>query len=247
MDLQQFNFHVIQQVDSTNKYAMEKVSEGMAKHLDAWFAIEQTEGKGQRGKTWVSNPGENITFSVVIRPQQCFQNKLHIFNALITLVCRDFISRILKLDVQIKWPNDLFINDRKSGGILIENRFVGNHWKWAIVGIGINVNQTDFPGNLFAATSLKKIANKDFEPIQLAKMLHKDLIEAIESTNQINDLFIWESYNKHLFKKGQACKFKINGSETKAIVSFVNHQGLMVLEQNGKEIMCHSGEIEWVL
>ena len=155
MDLHQFNFHVIQQVDSTNKYAMEKVSEGMAQHLDAWFAIEQTEGKGQRGKTWLSNPGENITFSVVIRPQQCFQNKLYVFNAFITLVCRDFISRILKLDVQIKWPNDLFINDRKSGGILIENRYVGDYWKWAIVGIGINVNQVHFPENLFEATSFK--------------------------------------------------------------------------------------------
>ena len=84
MDLNQINFHVIQQVDSTNKYAMEKVSEGLANHLDAWFAIDQTEGKGQRGKIWVSNPGENITFSVVIRPQQSFQKNPFSFNAFIT-------------------------------------------------------------------------------------------------------------------------------------------------------------------
>ncbi len=247
MDLNQINFHVIQQVDSTNKYAMEKVSEGLAQHLDAWFAIEQTEGKGQRGKSWVSNPGENITFSIVIRPQQCFQNIPYTFNAFITLVCRDFISQMLQLDVQIKWPNDLFINDRKSGGILIENRYAGDKWKWAIVGIGINVNQIDFPENLFAATSFKKITNTDFEPIHLAKLLHKDLIEAIESTNQINESFIWERYNQHLFKKGQQSRFKISGVEINATVSFVNHQGLMILAQNEKETSYHLGEIEWML
>jgi BirA family biotin operon repressor/biotin-[acetyl-CoA-carboxylase] ligase len=247
MDIHQYNFHVIQQVDSTNKYAMEMVSEGLAQHLDAWFAIEQTEGKGQRGKNWISNPGENITFSVVIRPQACFQKKTLAFNAFITLVCRDFISRILQLDVQIKWPNDLFINDRKAGGILIENRFVGDNWKWAIVGIGINVNQVHFPENIFLATSLKKIKNTDFEPIQLAKSLHKDIIESIESINQINESRIWEQYNQCLFKKGQNCAIKIRGNQIKATISHVNHQGLLVLLQNGIEYMFQVGEIEWVL
>jgi BirA family biotin operon repressor/biotin-[acetyl-CoA-carboxylase] ligase len=247
MDLNQFNFHVIQQADSTNKYAMEKVSEGLAQHLDAWFAIDQTEGKGQRGKNWCSNPGENITFSVVIRPQQCFQKKQFAFNAFIALVCRNFVSRVLEMDVQIKWPNDLFINDSKSGGILIANRIVGKNWEWAVVGIGINVNQIDVPENLFAATSFKKITNTDFEPILLAKQLHKDLIEAIESKSLINESQIWEKYNQHLFKKGQLSRFKINGVEINATVSFVNHQGLMVLAQNGKETSYHLGEIEWML
>jgi BirA family biotin operon repressor/biotin-[acetyl-CoA-carboxylase] ligase len=247
MDLNQFNFHVIQQVDSTNKYAMEKVSEGLANHLDAWFAIEQTDGKGQRGKSWVSNPGENITFSVVIQPQYSYQKKPFAFNALITLVCRDFIANILQLDVQIKWPNDLFVNDRKAGGILIENRFVGENWKWAVVGIGININQIDFPDDLFSATSFKKIKNKDFDPIQLAKMLHNDIVEGIETVNHINENQIWERYNRYLFKKGQVCSFKIKDKETNATVSYVNNQGLMVLEQNGHEISCQSGEIEWMI
>ncbi len=246
MDLQQFNFHVIQQVDSTNKYAMEKVSEGLAQHLDAWFAIDQTEGKGQRGKSWLSKPGENITFSVVIRPQQSFQKKPYAFNAFITLVCRDFISQILQMDVQIKWPNDLFINDRKSGGILIENRYVGDNWKWAVVGIGINVNQVHFPEYLFSATSFKEIKNADFEPIQLAKLLHKDIIEAIERINKINESQIWERYNQHLFKKGKICVLKIHGNQINATVSHVNPQGLMVLIQNGKEYTYQVGEIEWM-
>jgi BirA family biotin operon repressor/biotin-[acetyl-CoA-carboxylase] ligase len=247
MDLNQFNFHVIHQVDSTNKYAMEKISEGLANHLDAWFAIEQTDGKGQRGKSWVSNPGENITFTVVIRPQQSFQKNPYAFNALITLVCRDFIANILQLDVQIKWPNDLFVNDRKAGGILIENRFVGENWKWAVVGIGININQIDFPDDLFSATSFKKIKNKDFDPIQLAKMLHNEILEGIECVNHIKENQIWERYNRYLFKKGQVCSFKIKDKETTATVSYVNNQGLLFLEQNGNEISCQSGEIEWMI
>jgi len=246
MDVHQFNFHVIQQLDSTNKYAMEKVSEGLANQLDAWFAIDQTEGKGQRGKNWVSNPGENITFSVVIRPQQCFQKKPFAFNAFLTLVCRDFISRILQMDVQIKWPNDLFINDRKAGGILIENRYIGENWKWAVVGIGVNVNQIDFPNHLFAATSFKKITNKDYEPLQLAKLLHKDIIDAIECSNDIDESYIWERYNQHLFKKEQPSSFKINGDVLIATVSHVNAQGEMVLLQNGMEYAYQVGQINWV-
>jgi len=246
MDVHQFNFHVIQQLDSTNKYAMEKVSEGLAQHLDAWFAIDQTEGKGQRGKSWLSKPGENITFSVVIRPQQSFQKKPYAFNAFITLVCRDFISRILQMDVQIKWPNDLFVNDRKAGGILIENRYLGKDWKWAVVGIGINVNQIDFPDDLFAATSFKKITNKDFNPTQLARLLHKDLVEAYKNSTEIEESQIWERYNQHLFKKGQRCSFKINGNPINATISLVNHQGLLVLTQNGMENLVQVGEIEWI-
>ena len=247
MDLNQINFHVIQQVDSTNKYAMEKVSEGLANHLDAWFAIHQTEGKGQRSKNWQSNPGENITFSIVIRPQHSLQKNPFLFNALIALICRDFLAQLLQIDVKIKWPNDLFINDKKAGGVLIENRFSGENWKWAIVGIGINVNQVEFTDNLISATSLKKESNLNFEPLVLAKLLHQDLIQVFETATFLNETNVWEKYNQHLFKKGQHCRFKINGTETNALVSFVNEQGLIVLLENGKEILYQSGEIEWIL
>lgn len=247
MDLNQINFQVIQQVDSTNKYAMEKVSEGLANHLDAWFAFEQTDGKGQRSKNWQSNPGENITFSVVIRPQHSLQKNPFLFNAFIALVCRDFLSQQLKIDVKIKWPNDLFVNDKKAGGILIENRFSGENWKWAIVGIGINVNQVEFPEQLKSATSLKKETKIKYEPLTLAKLLHQDLIYSFETKKILNEINVWERYNQHLFKKGQHCRFKIKGIETNAIVSFVNEQGLIVLLADGKEIMYQLGEIEWIL
>jgi BirA family biotin operon repressor/biotin-[acetyl-CoA-carboxylase] ligase len=247
MDLNQINFHVIQQVDSTNKYAMEKVSEGLANHMEAWFAIEQTDGKGQRSKNWQSNPGENITFSVVIRPQHSLQKNPFLFNALIALVCRDFLSQQLKIDVKIKWPNDLFINDKKAGGILIENRFSGENWKWAVVGIGINVNQVEFPEQLKLATSIKKETKINYDPLTLAKLLHQDLIYSFEKTTYLNETKIWKRYNEHLFKKGQHCRFKIKGIETDATINHVNNKGLMVLIQNDKEIMYHSGEIEWIL
>ena len=247
MDLNQINFHVIQQVDSTNKYAMEKVSEGLANHLDAWFAIHQTEGKGQHSKKWQSNPGENITFSVVIRPQLSFQKNTFLFNAFIALVCRDFLAQLLQKDVKIKWPNDLFINDKKAGGVLIENRFSGENWKWAIVGIGINVNQVKFSENLITATSLKKETNIDYDPLALAKLLHQDLITSFDTATFLNETNAWERYNQHLFKKGQHCRFKINGIETDATINVVNNQGLIVLLVNGKEITYQSCEIEWIL
>jgi BirA family biotin operon repressor/biotin-[acetyl-CoA-carboxylase] ligase len=140
----------------------------------------------------------------------------------------------------------LFINDKKAGGILIENRFSGENWKWAIVGIGINVNQVEFSETLNTATSLKKETNLDYDPLALAKLLHQDLIHSFEKATFLNEPNVWERYNQHLFKIGQHCTFKIHGIETDATVNAVNNQGLMVLMQNGKEMMYQSGEIEWV-
>ncbi len=137
-------FSILDSVDSTNNYAIEKIKHGFGINGKAWFANDQWGGKGQRGKTWESEPGKNIILSITSKPNPLFAENPFYFSALVAATCRNFIAGLTSTPVKIKWPNDLYINDRKAGGVLIENIYKGNSWEWAVIGIGININQIEF-------------------------------------------------------------------------------------------------------
>src|SRR5687768_3851267 len=170
------NFFVLNSVESTNNYAMARIHAGLAGHGDAYFALEQTAGKGQRGKTWMAQPGENITISIVLNTEPLISSQQFLLSAAVALACYDLLTEKLGDEVKIKWPNDLYWRDRKAGGILIENvvssgKSEAGHWRWSVVGVGININQTIFPGEIPNAVSVKQIAGKDFPTVELAKEL----------------------------------------------------------------------------
>ena len=131
---------IIDKVDSTNNYAMGLIREGLTKHGAAYFAIEQTAGKGRRSKGWTAEKGKNIILSIVVAPDFLnIQNQFQL-SVVAALGCYDLFKNYAGDNVYLKWPNDIFWNDRKAGGILIENVIKGKKWKWSIVGIGININ-----------------------------------------------------------------------------------------------------------
>src|SRR3954464_2647230 len=138
---------------------MGKVRAGMAQHAMAVFTMEQTNGKGQRDKSWISEPGQNIALSLVIEPETHFP-ALFLLSMAMAVGTVLFFRKYVADDVSIKWPNDLYWRDRKAGGILIENVWQGGIWKFAVVGIGININQARFD-LLTQAVSLKQITGKE--------------------------------------------------------------------------------------
>jgi BirA family biotin operon repressor/biotin-[acetyl-CoA-carboxylase] ligase len=138
-------FIILSHVESTNNYAMAKVHSGINVPETCFLAFSQTAGKGQRGKQWNTAAGENITMSIILSAPAHKTNPF-VFSAGMALACYDFIKEINIEDVSIKWPNDVYIGDRKAGGILIETVYKGSSWEWAIVGIGINMNQIQFDG-----------------------------------------------------------------------------------------------------
>ncbi len=175
-------FVELQSVDSTNNYARQLIHaaalpdrQGMAQHGMAIFTHEQVAGKGQRGKTWNTEKGANIALSILINPQGLSINNQFYLSACAAVVVHEFFSKYAGDETKIKWPNDLYWQDRKAGGILIESVIRGSDlgvgsWPWAIIGIGININQTSFEG-LPNPVSLKQITGKNFEPLVLAKEL----------------------------------------------------------------------------
>jgi BirA family biotin operon repressor/biotin-[acetyl-CoA-carboxylase] ligase len=234
-------------VDSTNNYAMGIVHSGMVAHGNAYFALEQTEGKGRRGKGWKSTKGENITLSIVA--DTGFLMVQHQFNliAAVSLGCVDFLRSFVKENIKIKWPNDLFYNDTKAGGILIENIIKGNAWQWAVIGIGLNVNQTDFSPDIAShSISLKQIKGVDYDVIELGKNLRDCVLKRIEALKQTNFEIILSQYIACLFRLNEKVKLKKKNIVFETTIKGVSSQGQLLT----KDVMERSfdfDEIEWVL
>jgi len=233
-------------VDSTNNYATQMVHYGEAKHGTVYFAYRQFAGKGQRGKQWQTHPGENITMSVVLDTSSLEVSKLFALSAGIALGVYDFFRLFVSKNVFIKWPNDLYCNDRKAGGILIENIIRGKEWQNAIAGIGININQTYFDPSITNAISLKQITGEVYEPVQLARelctFLEKRFHQLLHSA--LPDLL--REYNSILYKQGEQVKFKKDSVVFEGTVKEVNINGQLILEA-GVEQAFNVGEIEWLI
>lgn len=239
-------FNILDSVDSTNNYAMAKLHEGLATHGMAWFAKEQTAGKGQRGKQWQSEPGNNILLSIICKPAQAFISNPFFLSALIATTCNDFLQKISGEQFYIKWPNDLYWRDRKTGGILIENKYLGESWNWAIIGIGINVNQTMFTSDLSKAVSLKEVSGKEeFDPQRLASELHEYILEKINTAAEDNFPEIIEKYNELLYKKDVEVKLKKENAVFSTTVKSVNPYG-QLLTNDTMDRTFNFGEVEWI-
>ena len=240
------SFYILDSVDSTNNYAMAKVHEGMANHGDGWYARSQTSGKGQRGKNWEAARDQNIVLSIAIKPALCFRSNPFYLSAFIALRCSQFLENSCQAPVQIKWPNDLYINDRKAGGILIENLFAGNQWKWSIVGIGINVNQDAFSQQVPGAISLKDITGQQLDPVKLSKQLHQEILHHYEAVQETNTQALIADYNKRLYKKNQTVQLRHNRAVFSTIIKGVSETGEL-LTQDVMERRLAFGTVEWIL
>jgi BirA family biotin operon repressor/biotin-[acetyl-CoA-carboxylase] ligase len=235
---------ILPTVDSTNKYAMEQVHAHMAKHGAAYFAMEQTQGRGQRGKTWETSAGENIIVSVVTGPQCPFPPDPFIFNAAVALACYDFYKNLAGDETSIKWPNDIYWRDRKAGGILIENVVNGGMWNWAIIGIGINVNQVIFDPSIPNPVSLRQIRGEVLDPF----LLTRELLASIERywhRWRADPGNILETYNSVMYKRNQKIKFRTGNRVFEGTVKEVNAEGELVVI-TAMEERFKFGELIWL-
>ena len=142
----------LDRVKSTNDEARRHISE--IDNLSVLSALEQTDGRGQHGNKWSSQPGENLTFSIVIKDFRIKSNEQSAISQVTALSLTDFLESH-EISAKIKWPNDIYVGDEKICGILIENALKGQEIDWSIIGIGLNVNQTEFPKDLPNPTSMK--------------------------------------------------------------------------------------------
>lgn len=211
------------------------------------FTHEQFSGKGQRGKTWSSEKDANLILSILIDPNPIplsFQFHLSIC---VSTAVHDFFSQYAREETTIKWPNDLYWRDKKVGGILIENIISETgKWKWAIIGIGININQTSFPNDLPNPVSLKQITGKNFDTVQLAKELCNYLNTRFQQLIAGKFETMYQDYLSHLYKKDIPVKLKQNNRIFEAIIKGVSSHGELIV-QHGTEERFDFGTIDWLI
>lgn len=239
-------FIILDSVDSTNNYAMARLHAGTALHGTAYFAHEQRSGKGRRGKSWQTQTGKNIILSVVLNTgflpvYQQFQ-----LSMTSSLACLDFLHRFIPDGLKIKWPNDLYWNDRKAGGLLIENIIKGDLWQWAVIGIGININQTSFNDDLPNPVSLKQITGETYDTISLAKELTADILKRFDElrNNEFENLYLL--YNQSLYKLNQEVRLKKENIVFETTVTGVDRRGQLITK-DAMERNFVFDEVEWLL
>jgi BirA family transcriptional regulator, biotin operon repressor / biotin---[acetyl-CoA-carboxylase] ligase len=160
--------------ESTNDYAVQLLNSNPPAEGCIVITSQQTKGRGQRGNAWEAEADQNLTFSVILHPHFLNPSDQFRLNVAVSLAVSDLLATELGGQLKIKWPNDIYVQDRKIGGILIENQLQNNRIRYSVVGIGLNINQLNFGEN--KAVSLAQLKNKSY---QLSGLLEQ-LLEKFE-------------------------------------------------------------------
>lgn len=152
--------HFLPSCHSTNDVAVDYANEGKFSEGTIIITHDQTAGKGQRGNSWESAPGQNLTFSILLKPKFVSIIRQFDLNIVVSLGIIDYLNT-LKSGFQVKWPNDIYFEDKKVCGILIQNYLKSQNMDKSIVGVGLNVNQSSFSNA--NATSLSKLTATNYD------------------------------------------------------------------------------------
>ncbi|PIW70016.1 MAG: biotin--[acetyl-CoA-carboxylase] ligase [Ignavibacteriales bacterium CG12_big_fil_rev_8_21_14_0_65_30_8] len=157
------NFIYLVEIASTNTFILDKKNK-IIKDGSLVLAEKQTKGKGRRNRVWYSEKGLNLNFSILITDKKLLSKNLNILNLGVSLVIANSIENLYSVQTNVKWPNDVLINNKKVAGILLETNSQGNSIEKLIIGIGVNVNQTSFMGEFnLEPTSIKLITKNNIE------------------------------------------------------------------------------------
>jgi BirA family transcriptional regulator, biotin operon repressor / biotin---[acetyl-CoA-carboxylase] ligase len=240
------NFTIIELdiVDSTNNYAMLLIDADKAQYGMTIVANSQTGGKGQRGKTWVDTPGQSLLMTVITDPSRPITDQF-VFNSSVAVTIANVLQQLCSnWTIHIKWPNDIIINDKKAGGILIENILRGNKWTHCVIGLGLNVSHEEFPAELPFATSLKMASGTDFKMAVLRDSLAENIVAA--TSRHLPGVAIMNEYNKYLYRKGQKQSFNDGNGDWDATILKAKDDGTLELQlEDGTIHSYRHGQVLW--
>jgi BirA family biotin operon repressor/biotin-[acetyl-CoA-carboxylase] ligase len=193
-------------IDSTNEFLKSLSSQQEPENFTVVTAENQTKGKGQMGAVWSSEVGKNLIMSVLVKDFLLNNEEFFNLNIIISLSVIKALEELNIPDLSIKWPNDIMSYNKKLGGILIENKLKSDGTIVSVVGLGLNVNQTNFQ-NLPNASSLAVICNTEFNKEELVVLIVEKMKQKILLWNEQSAVF-WDEYFNKLFRKGVPMPFK---------------------------------------
>jgi len=236
-------------LDSTNLRAASMVASGELNEGTVIIAHEQTQGRGLDLNTWESEPGKNLTMSMVLYPRFLPAGRQFELSKVIALGLHKTVADLIPESyVTIKWPNDIYIDDRKVAGILIQNGILGHVLDSSIAGIGLNVNQIEFKSNAPNPVSLRMISGIEYD---LDRMLDK-LINNIDTYYEMIRSGRFDEMDKlyinYLYRFNVTGIFMKDGRKIQARITGVNEYGYLLLETSeGKRVECEIKEVEFII
>lgn len=233
----------LNEVTSTNDLAKQLIAENLAGHGTLIRADFQSKGRGQETSIWESEPGQNLLCSMVWFPQLPVQYQVYL-NLTICLGVYDWVQSFLpNHQVTIKWPNDIYVNNQKMAGILVENGIQGNEVKHTIAGMGINVNQRSFKHTNACSISLFTSEEVDLEIA--SKQLVNCLMLRYNTLQQQQFSELWNDYHRVLYKKDIPTLFEMNGNEFTGIPRAIDTAGRLGVEVKGQIQYFQVKELIW--
>ena len=227
----------LQKVDSTNNFAKKLLAKNCPLHGTVVSATEQHSGKGQNGSKWCSDVDKNVILSIILQPRDAHPDDLFFLNKAIAIAIAKTVKAILPTsEVNIKWPNDLYVSGKKISGMLVENALsTSGVVKNVIVGIGLNVNQTDFPAGLNATSLSLEKDGAELKVDKVKALLYRHANHWYQMFVDKQYQMIEDAYHNHLMGLGEARKFwdaneqaMINGTIKKVALN-----GQLMVEVNG--------------
>jgi BirA family biotin operon repressor/biotin-[acetyl-CoA-carboxylase] ligase len=188
----------------------------------------QTKGRGQAGNQWVTEPGANLTFSILLKPVFLEPGRQFFLNMVVGLAVCDTIKAITGLPSLVKWPNDVLIHDQKVCGILIENQLHGQQFVQTVVGIGLNVNQEKFMWT--GATSLKTLTGHSFDKSEVLTVLMEQLELRYNQLKRGSGNLLTDQYHELLYRRAEQHLFEENGKEFSGVITGVDEIGRLCID-----------------
>jgi len=206
----------------------------------AVFTFNQTKGRGQYGNIWKVIPDQNLAYSLALKTSKINISDTFL-NYYTAIIVRDFLANLTNADSKIKWPNDIILNEKKVCGILIEKKKINNE-EYYIIGIGINVIQSDF-SHLPKAGSVLSVTGLSFDLNAFTNQFHQYLISRIKNMDSENEIL--KNYNQFLFRKDEISVFQKNNVRQNGIIKNADKNGFLWidLENEGLQKFFHK-EIE---
>ncbi len=199
---------------------------------DIVIAERQTAGRGQRGHSWESAEGQNLTFSLILEPRFLPINEQFLLSEVLALGLVDTLAEY-KIEARIKWTNDIYVGDKKIVGMLVENSLTGGCLARTIAGIGLNINQTEFDPSLPNPTSMSLVAGRKFDREEVLTRLHHNIMSLYESLRCDEKEMLQSRYRSTMYRLGEKHPYTLaDGTVFEGTIRGVRPSGELQIEHS---------------
>lgn len=234
-----------EELDSTNDYAAKLLAKNKPIEGTVVMTDHQVQGKGQYGRKWATDPKLNLTLSVILYPDVSVDRQFYL-NIMASLAVCEAINQAAQIKAEVKWPNDVYIQDKKVCGILIKNNIIGKTIHQSVIGIGLNVNQEEFDPMIPNPTSIINELGQHSSLTEVRDILFQAIDKYYrmlkEDSEQLSRL-----YHQRLWRRGHTTSYLIDDQRESGIIKGIDNEGKLIIENTEGSIAYNLSEIKLIV